>query len=127
VVSQQHAVFGTAKSVRLVEDCLKDRPDIAGGAVDGPQHLGQRRLSGERRVALGAAFVEPLLQLRIGAMEIGGRVVEPRGHSSAPTSNRISSETRRCGMTSPADVAQRSRSYELLPDRIYPCSATYQR
>src|SRR5262249_29747702 len=91
--SQQDSVFGAAKAVRLVQDRVEDRRDSARGAVDGAQHLGQRRLPRQRLVALSAAFVELSLQLRTGAPKIGGRLVERRGHWSARASNGTSSET----------------------------------
>ncbi len=49
---------------------------VARRVVDGVQHLGQCRFPGQRLVALGTVFVEPLLQLRVGALQIGYRVVE---------------------------------------------------
>jgi hypothetical protein len=87
--------------------------DVARRAVDGVQHLGQCRLPGQRRVALAAAFVEPLLQVRIDAPEIGYRAVEGRAHRLAPANGRTSSEICLIGIIPPAEAARRSRSAEL--------------
>jgi hypothetical protein len=77
VIGHQGAYGGAAKAVRLLQDRLEHRPRVAGRAVDGVQHLGQRRLPCQRRVALGATLVE-------FAPEIGDLVVEDHGHLLTP-------------------------------------------
>ena len=41
VIGHQATRGGAAEAVRLLQDRLEHRPRIAGGAVDGVQHLGQ--------------------------------------------------------------------------------------
>src|SRR5271163_3997296 len=65
-----------AKTVRLLQDRLEHRSRVAGRAVDDIQHLGQRRLPRQRRIAFGALFVELLPQRGIGALKFGYLVVE---------------------------------------------------
>ena len=68
VVGHQGTHRGAAEPVRLFQDRLEHRPRIARRAVDDFQHLGQRGLPCQRRVALGTIFVELLLQRRVGAL-----------------------------------------------------------
>jgi len=50
--------LGPAEPVRFVEDHLEHRRDVARRAVDGVEHLGQRRFPGQRPVALGRPLVQ---------------------------------------------------------------------
>src|SRR5271163_4436390 len=77
VIGHQGTRGGAAEAVRLLQDRLEHRPRVARRTVDSVQHLGQRRLPRQRRVALGAALVE-------FAPEIGDLVVEDHGHLLTP-------------------------------------------
>ena len=71
---------GAAEIMCLIQYRLEHRQRIARRAVDDTEHLGQRRLSRHRRVALGAVFVELSPQRRVGVFEFGHRFVLRRGH-----------------------------------------------
>jgi len=73
-----------AQPNRLLQHGVEHRPAVSGRAVDDVQHLRQRRFPRRRRVALGAALVEPPLQLGVGAPKIGGLVIEDLGHLPIP-------------------------------------------
>ena len=88
--------------------------------VDGAQHLGQCRLPRQRLVALGTVFVEPLLRLRVGALEISGRVSNIS--VMRRSINRTSPETRMCGMIPLVEAARRSRSSKLPSTKISLCA-----
>jgi len=55
-------------------------------------------ISAVARRQFGAAFVELPSEFRDRPLGIGCRLVERRGHASAPASNRTSSGKRMCGM-----------------------------
>ena len=54
--------------MRLFQDHLEDRCRITLRLVDHSQNFSQRRLPGQRRIALGTIFLELLLQCRIDAL-----------------------------------------------------------
>jgi hypothetical protein len=64
------------------------------------------------RGQFGTGLVELPFEFRVGALQIGQRVVESRGHAPASAGNRTSSETRMCGMIPLADATNsRRRGY----------------
>jgi hypothetical protein len=67
IIDRQYAVRGAAEGVRLFEDCVEHRAEIAGRGVDYLQHLGHRCLAGERLVAFGC----PVVQLRLRFVQFG--------------------------------------------------------
>src|SRR6202040_3472118 len=84
IIGRQKTECRFAETHRFFEHRVEDRCEVAGRAVDDVQHLGQRRFPRRRRVALGAALVEPSLQLGVGAPKIGGFVIEDPGHLPIP-------------------------------------------
>ncbi len=76
---------GAAKRVRLFQDRVEHRREIAGRGIDDPQYLGGRGLLRQRFVALGAALVEPLLQLGVRAPKFGQLVVERHRQELTPS------------------------------------------
>ena len=65
---RQNAHVGIAQAMRLFQDHLEDRCRITLRLVDHSQNFSQRRLPGQRRIALGTIFLELLLQCRIDAL-----------------------------------------------------------
>src|SRR5260370_9169849 len=62
----------------------ENRGGVGGRGGEDVEHLGRGRSRRRRRVALGAALVEPPLQLGVGAPKIGGLVIEDLGHLPIP-------------------------------------------
>ena len=60
-----------AKGVRLFEDRVEHRGEIAGRRIGGLKHLCQGRLAGQPRVALGSAFGKLTLQIGYQLRGIG--------------------------------------------------------
>jgi hypothetical protein len=92
VVSQEDAVFSSAKAVGFLQDSVEYRGEIARRAVDNPQYLGGRGLLLQGLVALGTVLlplgkclIEPPLQLSIGTLKVGSRVIDCRGHLLIPS------------------------------------------
>jgi hypothetical protein len=71
VIGHQDAETGLGEPRRLVEHCIKHRPEVAGRAVDGLQHLGGRGLPLQRLVALGSALGKLALQIGYEPLGIG--------------------------------------------------------
>src|SRR5436190_12685138 len=85
LVDRKMAVSSAAKCVRLFQDSVEHRGEVAGGGVDDPQHLGGRGLLierfGEFSFAIGeCSFTvgKPASQLGGLALEIAGPVVQHR-------------------------------------------------
>jgi hypothetical protein len=77
VANYQTAVGCAAKSVSLLQYCVKDRREVAGRGVDDLQHLGGRGLSSQRLVtfrsevvSLGVALSELTLEIGDGLLRI---------------------------------------------------------
>jgi hypothetical protein len=67
VIGHQIAEGGVAQPHRLVEHCIEHRREIAGRRIDHLQDLGRGGLLFQGLVPLIGAFVQPPLQLSVGA------------------------------------------------------------
>src|SRR6266851_4411352 len=85
VIGRQYAASGPAETVRLLQYRVEHRREFVGRGIDDLQHLRGCSLLRQRVVALGGALVELALQLRVGALQIGYRLVERRGHLLIPS------------------------------------------
>ena len=71
VIGPQRAKRRAAQPVRLLQDRIEHRPEVAGRGIDDLQYLGHRRLSRKSLVALGSAFGKLALQVGIDLLGIG--------------------------------------------------------
>jgi len=71
VENRQAAHCGTAKRVRLLQDCVEYRRKVAGRGVDDLQDLGSGGLLSERLVTLGSALGKLALQIGYELFGIG--------------------------------------------------------
>src|SRR5437764_1931523 len=74
--------------MRLLQDRLEHRDEIARRGVDDLQDFGQSSLFGLGFVALGKCLTEPPPQLSVGTVRIGYLVIEHRSHVLAPVAPR---------------------------------------
>jgi len=72
VIDGQMSVVGAAERMRLFQDRIEDRREIAGRRIDDLQDLSHRGFAGQRFVALG----RPLIQLALGFVPLGSGIVE---------------------------------------------------
>jgi hypothetical protein len=91
VIGEQ-AKSGLAQRHRLVENGVEHRREVAGRGVDDTEHLGGGGLLLQGLVALGTVLlplgkclIEPPLQLTIGVLKVGSRVIDCRGHLLIPS------------------------------------------
>ena len=61
VIGCQGTYLGAAEHVRLLQNLIEHRREVAGGGIDDPQYLGGRGLLSERLVALGCTLGKPPL------------------------------------------------------------------
>ena len=86
----EDAEWRSTQPRRLLEHRVEHRREVAGRAVDNPQHLGHRGFAGQRFVALGRPRVELPPKLGYGLSEINLRVVGHRFAYLYPLHAKIS-------------------------------------
>jgi hypothetical protein len=70
---------GTAKGVRLLQYHVEHGREVAGGAVDNPEHIRRRGLLVEGLPEFGGAVFDPLFEFGVGFLQIARHAVEVAG------------------------------------------------
>src|SRR6516165_2821490 len=79
----------SAQAVRLLQDRVEHRREIAGRGIDNLQDLRGRRLLLQRLVTLCSAFGKLTLQIGYELFRIGERAVGYRAHFCGPRRDRL--------------------------------------
>jgi hypothetical protein len=90
VISHQGTEIGVTQTVRLLQNSVEHRLEIAGGSIGDPQHFGESSLLSLTLVTFGLRLSKSALEVGYGLLQIGrgalGRRAHLRPRSATPRS-----------------------------------------